>query len=78
LTYSISRDFDRGPPKVQRFVHCTVRDGTKPAYSPGVGEPVVVTGTFHVGVERDPETGMILSVYRLDVDDIKQVTGSAD
>jgi hypothetical protein len=68
LCYSIAKCCFSGPPQVQHFVKCSVVKGVKAeAYS----DQVTVKGTMHVGVERDPETDTILSVYRLDVESVR-------
>jgi hypothetical protein len=71
LVYSLPPEI--GPAKIQRFVFCTVVEGSPAATSPlvWVGNAVLATGTFHVGVKYDPETGCITSVFRLDVEEIK-------
>ena len=67
LVYSIQKCCLSGEPKVQHFVKCKVVPGREEhcGYQPGV---VKVLGTLHVKVERDPATGKVSSVYRLDVE----------
>jgi hypothetical protein len=69
LTYSIAAN---EPRKLQRFVFCTLEDSAQAAANSSIstGATVVVTGTLHAGVVRDPQTGTILSVFRLDVDGV--------
>jgi hypothetical protein len=67
LVYSIAKCCFNGPPKVQHFVKCSVPAGTKARYYNSL---VTVKGTLHVGVDNDPETGKVNSVYRLDVESV--------
>ena len=66
LVYSINSCCFSGPPKVQHFVHATTNDTEPVALRTGL---VNVTGRLHVGVERD--SGGLVSVYRIDVEDVK-------
>lgn len=68
LCYSISKCCFVGQPQIQHFVKCTVPRGRKVRFYDG---PVRVTGTLSVGVQR--EGASILSVYRLDVEDVKPI-----
>jgi hypothetical protein len=66
LVYSIQKCCFGGPPKVQERVFARVpNDGTVPYF----WQPVRVVGTLHVGVRRD-ETGQIVSIYDLDVENV--------
>jgi hypothetical protein len=66
LVYSINSCCFSGPPKVQHFVHATTREPDAVELSRGL---VSVTGRLHVGVERD--SGGLVSVYRIDVEDVR-------
>lgn len=68
LVYSIAKCCFQGPPKVQHFVKCRVMPGKQVEYSGGL---VTAKGTLHVGIERDPDVGTILSIYRLDVESLR-------
>jgi hypothetical protein len=67
LVYSIAACCFGGPPRVQCFVNATVMPGPKCDYIRGI---VNVVGTLHVGVER--VGGQVASVYRMDVEEVKQ------
>lgn len=70
LVYSIQKCCLTGTPKVQHFIKCKVVPGRE-EYSqihPGI---VKVLGTLHVKVERDQATGLVSSVYKLDVESIE-------
>jgi len=66
LVYSLNNCCFRGPPLVQHFVHATVNPGADVKFFPGT---VTVTGTLHVGVQK--EAGSVQSIYRLDVDSVQ-------
>ncbi len=68
LVYSIAKCCLVGSPKVQHFVRSSTVPGKAVEYYSGL---VVVKGRLHVGIERDKETGKILSVYRLDVESVR-------
>jgi hypothetical protein len=70
LCYSIANCCFGGPPKIQHFVHARIAPNF-PGADITVGEPVRVEGVLHVGVQRDPEAGTILSVYRIDVTNVQ-------
>jgi hypothetical protein len=61
LVYSINKCCFSGPPKVQHFVRCKVKDDGTVDYCRGL---VNVTGTLHVAVEA--ADGRVQSVYRLE------------
>jgi hypothetical protein len=67
LVYSIASCCFAGPPRVPCFVNATVPPGRECDYIPGI---VNVTGILHVGVER--VDGQVGSVYRMDVEQVKQ------
>lgn len=66
LVYSIASCCFSGPPRVQHIVKAKARDGASFPYSAG---RVVVTGTLHVGVQRQGE--VIDSIYRMDVENVR-------
>jgi hypothetical protein len=66
LLYSINNCCFLGPPLVQHFVHAKVKPESNVLF---VGGPVTVTGTLHVGVQK--EAGSIQSIYRLDVETVQ-------
>ena len=66
LCYSIANCCFGGPPKVQHFVFAKIPDGAASAQV-GIGNPARVEGVIHVGIQKDPDTGKILSIYRVDV-----------
>jgi hypothetical protein len=70
VVYSISKCCVVGQPLIQHFVKATVvpESRGKIRFLPGY---VNVWGTFHVGVERDPQDGTILSIYRIDVESVQ-------
>lgn len=63
LVYSIASCCFSGPPKIQHIVKARLRDGASAQYTAG---RVDVTGTLHVGVQRNGD--IIDSIYRMDVD----------
>jgi hypothetical protein len=66
LVYSIQKCCYGGPPRVQERVFAKVPNGgTVPYY----WQAVRVVGTLHVGVRRD-ETGQIVSIYEMDVENV--------
>lgn len=66
LVYSIGKCCFNGPPKVQHFVKATVPNHQEVNYFEGL---VSVTGVLHVGVRRSD--GVLQSVYRIDVEEVK-------
>jgi hypothetical protein len=66
LVYSVTGCCFSGPPKVQHVVKARVNDGQSVGYCRG---RVDVTGTLHVGVQKDGDA--IDSIYRVDVDSVK-------
>lgn len=72
LCYSIANCCFSGPPQIQHFVFASV-----PADEPGAdityGDTIILKGILHVGVQNDPETGAVLSVYRFDASHIARV-----
>jgi hypothetical protein len=72
LCYSIANCCFGGPPKVQHFVFAKVVP-EKPDAPVGVGDTIAIHGILHVGVQRDSDTGKVLSIYRIDVTDVTHV-----
>jgi len=68
LVYSIQKCCFNGPTKVQHFVKCTIPEGKKVDFT---SSRVMVIGTLHVGVQRDADSPLITSVYRVDVESVK-------
>lgn len=66
LVYSIASCCFSGPPRLQHIVKAKAPQGVTFPYSAG---RVVVTGTLHVGVQRDGE--VIDSIYRMDVESVR-------
>jgi len=54
-----------GTPKLNEIVFCAMPEGKLAKVQPGV---VKLTGTFHVGEEKDGD--VVLSIYSVDVDKI--------
>jgi hypothetical protein len=52
------------PPLAQDFIACHPTTNARVSY---FDDPVIVTGTWHVAINRD-STGMIKSVFQIDVD----------
>jgi len=70
LVYSKTKCCFSGPPQVQHFVKShVVGDRRVPYYD----SQVRVTGTLHINVQKNPETGAVASVYSLDVDQVEQL-----
>lgn len=71
LVFSITKCCVTSAPKIQHFVRSTVVDGGSGNAYPD--QAVEVMGTLHVGVQRDKDSGKILSIYRLDVESVKEL-----
>jgi hypothetical protein len=72
LCYSIANCCFGGPKKLQHFVMASVptdHDGVQAI----TGASARVEGILHVGIQRDPELGTPISVYRLDVTSVAPV-----
>jgi hypothetical protein len=67
LTYSRSRPESR-PPLGQEFINCVAISGAKIEFQ---FDAVRVFGIFHVRFRKDPDSGQIKSVYRVDVDRVE-------
>ena len=72
LCYSIANCCFGGPPKIQHFVFGTI-PADKPGAQIGTNDPAQVEGILHVSVQKDPETGGILSIYRIDVTNVTRI-----
>jgi len=70
LVYSKTKCCFSGPPLAQHFVDGYVNKGRKCYY---YDVPVKVWGTEHVVLRKDPQSGVIKSVYRFDVDKIEPI-----
>lgn len=68
LVYSIQKCCFSGPPQIQHFVQSKVVNNAQVPYLSGLVE---VTGTLHVDVKQGD--GKVLSVYQLDVEEVKPV-----
>ena len=77
LVYSVVA-IGNGPLKLQQFINCDVEPSAQSAANKVActGVAVRVTGTFHVGVDREQETGLLSSIFQLDVDSIQAVPNS--
>jgi hypothetical protein len=64
LVYSKTKCCFNGPPLAQHFVDGNVVEGKHVYY---YDVPVKVQGTLHVFVHKDPTTGVIKSIYHVDV-----------
>jgi hypothetical protein len=70
LVYSKTKCCFSGPPLAQHFVDGYVVKGARVYY---YDVPVKVWGTQHVYVRKDPATGIIKSIYHVDVDKITPI-----
>jgi hypothetical protein len=70
LVYSKTKCCFSGPPLAQHFVDGNVAKGAH-VYMWDV--PVKVWGTNHVYIRKDPQTGVIKSIYHFDVDKVEPV-----
>jgi hypothetical protein len=70
LVYSIAKCCFNGPPQIQHFVQSRTVGNYAAGYYQG---PVRVTGTLHVNVVKNDETGKVTSVYQLDVERVEPV-----
>jgi hypothetical protein len=73
LVYSITKCCMVGIPKKQHLIKAQVMDGKLANAYPS--QAVEVLGTLHAGIVRNKETDEILSVYRLEVESVRQLTG---
>src|SRR5580658_8747736 len=70
LVYSKTKCCFNGPPLAQHFVDGNVVQGKHVYY---YDVPVKVHGTLHVFVRKDPTTGVIKSIYHVDVEKVEPV-----
>jgi hypothetical protein len=70
LVYSKTKCCFNGPPLAQHFVDCDVLPSAHVYY---YDVPVRVWGTEHTRIRRDPQTGVIKSIYHFDVDKIEAI-----
>jgi hypothetical protein len=70
LVYSKTKCCFSGPPLAQHFVDGNVVTG-KHAYYYDV--PVKVLGTLHVFVRKDPTSGIVKSIYHVDVEKVTPI-----
>jgi hypothetical protein len=68
LVYSRTKCCFNGPPLAQHFVDSNVVSGRNAQFS---NDQVKVFGTLHIKIRRDPDSGVIKSIYEVDVDDLK-------
>jgi len=66
FVYNVEKCCFGTSPQVQERVFAKAKKGT-PVYHQGVLAQII--GTLHVRVKKDPETGTILSVFEMDVDE---------
>jgi hypothetical protein len=72
LVYSKTKCCFSGPPLAQHFVDGNVQTGVSAQYYEGL---VKVWGKIHVFMRHDPETGIIKSVYHVDVEKLEPLEG---
>ena len=70
LVYSKTKCCFSGPPLAQHFVDGSVVKGAHVYY---YDVPVKVWGTNHVFIRKDPQTGVIKSIYHFDVDKVEPI-----
>jgi hypothetical protein len=70
LVYSKTKCCFSGPPLAQHFVDGYVVKGARVYY---YDVPVQVWGTEHTYVRKDPTTGVIKSIYHVDVDKVTPI-----
>ena len=70
LVYSKTKCCFSGPPLAQHFVDAYVNKGKHVYY---YDVPVKVWGTEHTVIRKDPQTGVIKSIYRFDVDKVQPI-----
>jgi len=73
LVFSISKCCVTSNPKIQHFIKSQVVEGKSANAYPE--SAVEVMGTLHAGVLRDKVSNRVQSVYRLDVESVKLLTG---
>jgi hypothetical protein len=70
LVYSKTKCCFSGPPLAQHFVDCDVVKG---AHVYDYSVPVKVWGTEHTRIRKDPQTGVVKSIYHFDVDKVESI-----
>ena len=70
LVYSKTKCCFSGPPLAQHFVDGNVVKGAHVYY---YDVPVKVWGTEHTWIRKDPQTGVIKSIYHFDVDKVEPI-----
>jgi hypothetical protein len=70
LVYSKTKCCFSGPPLAQHFVDGNVVKGSHVYY---YDVPVKVWGTEHTWIRKDPQTGVIKSIYHFDVDKVEPI-----
>jgi hypothetical protein len=70
LVYSKTKCCFSGPPLAQHFVDGNVVKGSHVYY---YDVPVKVLGTEHIFVRKDPTTGVIKSIYHVDVEKVTPI-----
>ena len=70
LVYSKTKCCFNGPPLAQHFVDGNVVNGAKVYYW---DVPVKVFGTVHIWIRKDPQTGVIKSIYHFDVNKVEPI-----
>jgi hypothetical protein len=70
LVYSKTKCCFSGPPLAQHFVDGYVMKGVHAYY---YDIPVKVMGTLHVYVRKDPTSGIIKSIYHVDVEKVTPI-----
>jgi hypothetical protein len=70
LVYSKTKCCFSGPPLAQHFVDGNVVKGSHVYYW---DVPVKVWGTEHTWIRKDPQTGVIKSIYHFDVDKVEPI-----
>ena len=70
LVYSKTKCCFNGPPLAQHFVDGNVVKGKHVYYYP---VPVKVWGTIHTFIRKDSQSGVIKSIYHIDVDKVEPI-----
>jgi len=70
LVYSKTKCCFNGPPLAQHFVDGNVVRGKRCYY---YDVPVKVWGTIHTFIRKDPQSGVIKSIYHVDVDKVEPI-----
>jgi hypothetical protein len=70
LVYNVAKCCYGGPPKVQERVFAFIPNGNTIEYTT---DEIRVIGTLHVLLNRDKETGKVLTVYVMEVKKVEQL-----